>query len=226
MQVGSLVSSRAHPPVQVYIADCTQHLRNIIIKGMTEKATEILKTKLEDDLSEFSSFDRMSVDCMDLIRAAYKELHGGGAYAKGKGREFLAWVNANFPSDIWMPIERSEGSRQDLAFDGALPLYMVRGTILRFLYGLMVPGANNKLEKFLYRVLRCNEMVALLRCCSLWDLIFSKPVRFLNGSASKLRDWGVDSASEIWDLTEKLMVNVAADGHTLLDPDLDPCAVL
>ena len=29
---------------------------------------------------------------MDLIRSAYKELHPGGAYAKGKGRENKAWV--------------------------------------------------------------------------------------------------------------------------------------
>ena len=191
---------------------------------MTEKATQLLKEKLEDDLAEFAGYERMSVDVMQLIRGAYKELHGGGAYAKGKGREFVAWVKANFPSWLWMPLERSEGARQDLAFDAALPLYMMRGTILKFLYGLMVPGANNTLEKFLYRLLRCNEMVAMLRCCALWDLIFSKPVRFLNGSASKLRDWGVNSASAVWDLPEKLMVDVAADGHALLDPSLDPCA--
>ncbi len=42
---------------------------------------------LGDSLDNFSSFDRMSVDPMDSIRAACKELHPDGEYAKGKGRE-------------------------------------------------------------------------------------------------------------------------------------------
>lgn len=66
----------------VYIGECQQHLRNIIINSMANKATESLKELLQDSLAEFSSFDRMSVDVNDLIRAVYKELHGGGAYAK------------------------------------------------------------------------------------------------------------------------------------------------
>ena len=30
---------------------------------------------MEDSLAEFSSFDRMSTDAMDLIRAIFNELH-------------------------------------------------------------------------------------------------------------------------------------------------------
>ena len=62
---------------------------------MTLKATEILQLKLEDDLADLSPFERTSVDGMDLIRAIFKELHGGGEYAKGKGREFEAWRKLN-----------------------------------------------------------------------------------------------------------------------------------
>jgi hypothetical protein len=92
---------------QVFIGNCHGHIRNFVIKGMAGAATEKLKLLLEDDLSEFSSFERMSVDAMDLIRAAYKELHPGGAYAKGKGREFLAWSKEHFPKDMWMPMWRA-----------------------------------------------------------------------------------------------------------------------
>jgi hypothetical protein len=67
-------------------------------------------------------------------------------------------------------------------------------------------------------------MVALLRVLTLFDLVWSRPMRFLNGAASKLDDWGSDNSAEVLDLTEKLMVAVAADGHALLDPSLDPCA--
>ena len=191
---------------------------------MAGAATEKLKLLLEDDLSEFSSFERMSVDAMDLIRAAYKELHPGGAYAKGKGREFLAWSKEHFPKDMWMPMARAAGSRQDLAFDGAVPLFANRKILMEFLRSLLVPGSKNNLETFLYSVLRCNEMVALLRVLTLFDLVWSRPMRFLNGAASKLDDWGSDNSAEVLDLTEKLMVAVAADGHALLDPSLDPRA--
>ena len=49
---------------------------------MSIKATESLKLLLQDSLAEFSSFDRMSVDGNDLIRAVFKEFHEGGEYAK------------------------------------------------------------------------------------------------------------------------------------------------
>ena len=91
------------PTLQVFIGHCHGHIRNFVIKGMAGAVTEKLKLLLEDDLAEFSSFERMSVDAMDLIRAAYKELHPGGAYAKGKGREFLAWSKEHFPKEMWMP---------------------------------------------------------------------------------------------------------------------------
>jgi hypothetical protein len=207
---------------KVYIGQCHQHLRNIIINAMQIKATESLKETLRDSLAEFYAFDRMSVDVNQLIRSVYKELHGGGAYAKGKGREFTAWVKKHYPSSIWMPLERAEGSRQDLAFDGAVPIFIMRPIVLEFLRGLMVPGADNQLEKFLLRVLSCNEMTASLRVNTLWHYLFSRPTRFLAGSSRKLNDWSIDSSSKVMDLVEKAMVEVAADGRRLLDPAFDP----
>ena len=49
---------------------------------MATAATNHLKDELADSLAEFSSFDRMSVDGNDLIRAVFKEFHEGGEYAK------------------------------------------------------------------------------------------------------------------------------------------------
>ena len=211
---------------KVYIGQCHQHLRNIIINAMQIRATESLKETLEDSLSEFSSFDRMSVDVNDLIRAVYKELHGGGAYAKGKGREFMAWVKKNYPATQFMPFERAEGSRQDLAFDGAVPLFVNRKIIIEFVRGMMVPGADNQLERFILRVLGCNEMTAALRVNTLWKYIFSAPVRFLSGRSRRLKDWSIDSSSRLMDLVEKAMVEVAADGRRLFDPSFDPFAAI
>jgi hypothetical protein len=77
---------------KVYIGQCHQHLRNIIINAMQKAAVEELEVQLRDSLAEFSSFDRMSADVNDLIYAIWKALHVGGEYAKGWGREFTAWL--------------------------------------------------------------------------------------------------------------------------------------
>ena len=208
-----------------FIGDCHQHLRNIIINAMAIAATDRLKEILEDDLAEFSSFERMSVDAMDLIRAIYKEMHKGGAYAKGKGREFHVWVKKFYPSLMVVPFENASGSRQDMAFDGAMPIFANRTVALEFLNSLVnVPRANNILEKFLWRTLKSVEMTALLRVNTLFKLVITDAMRWLTGKAKKLNDWSIVSASRVLELAEEAFVAIAADGRKLLDPNLDPFA--
>eukprot|EP00966_Prymnesium_polylepis_P131102 3032029-Prymnesium_polylepis.2 len=102
-----------------YVGDCLQHLRNIMLDSMQAAATKHLSLELEESLAAFSSYERMSTDVMQLIRAVYKELHHTGEYAKGKQREFEFWRLSTHPSAFFMPLERANGGRQDLAFDGA-----------------------------------------------------------------------------------------------------------
>eukprot|EP00965_Chrysotila_dentata_P074827 2472678-Pleurochrysis_carterae.AAC.1 len=62
----------------------------------------------------------MSTDISALIRAIYKELHNEGSYAKGKGRrEFHPWLKEKYGGEAFIPLERADGGRQDLDFDGA-----------------------------------------------------------------------------------------------------------
>ena len=123
-----------------------------------------------------------------------------------------------------LPFECVNGNRQDIAFDGAVPIFANREIILHFIKGLLVPGANNQLEKFIWRTLSCNEMTALLRVNTLWKYIFSEPARWLSGKGSELSDWSIDRSSGVLDLIENAMVEVAADGSKLLDPAFDPFA--
>ena len=74
------------------------------------------------------------------------------------------------------------------------------------------------------QVLRCNEMTALLCVCTLWREIFSAPMRFLSGKGSMLDRWSVVSSADVLDRVYDAMVAIAADGHSLLDPSLDPFA--
>ena len=60
---------KTHPTWGDCMGDCNGHLRNIIIKAMITAATGHLQAELEDDLPEFSSFDRVTVDVGDLIRS-------------------------------------------------------------------------------------------------------------------------------------------------------------
>ena len=126
---------------KVYVGQCHAHLRNIIINAMAARGTESLKNELSESLAEFSSFDRMSVDGNDLIRAVFKELHEGGEYAKGKSREYWAWARLHHASEMLLGFECANGSRQDIAFDGAVAIFWNRKIILEFLKSLLVPGA-------------------------------------------------------------------------------------
>ena len=208
-----------------HLGDCHQHLRNIVLNAAAQGATSYLKTELGESLDEFSSFDRMSVDGMDLIRAIFKELHVEGEYAKGKQREADAWRKRYHASAAWAPFERANGSRQDLAFDGAVPIFANRKLILEFLHGIVsVPTHENKLEKFIWHVLSCNEMTALLRTSTLVKLLISEPWRWLCGKASKLVDWSPVKSAEVLDAVEKAFVEIAADGRKLFDPTFDPFA--
>lgn len=208
---------------KVWLGDCHQHIRNIIINSMASGATAHLKAELAEDLADFSSFDRMSVDGMDLIRAVFKELHSSGEYAKGKGREFHKWCATFFTSFPLMPFERVAGSRQDLAFDGAVAIFWNRLVVLEFLQGLVnIPNADNKLEKFLSSVLRCNEITALLRTCTVFKFVLSEPMRWLAGKGSTLPGWSIVCANEVLDLAYQALIDIAADGSILFDPEFLP----
>ena len=208
-----------------FIGDCHDHLRNTIVQGMTNAATGFLKDSLEDSLSEFSSYDRMSVDCNDLIYSCWKELHPGGAYEKGKGREGQAWRKQVHPKALYIPVYNAHGGRQDKAFDGSHSLFANWDINTEFLNGLVnVPRADNKLELFLWRLHHSNEMRAYARVNTLWKLNITDAMRWLSGKAEELQNWSLVSADRVLELAEAYFEEVAADGSKLLDPTLDPFA--
>jgi len=90
------------------------------------------------------------------------------------------------------------------------------------LHSLNIPGASNKLEDCLRILFRSNEMTAILRVCTLFQLIFSDPMRWLAGKHEELKDFSIISCSRMLELAEKMFQEIAADGHALLDPALDP----
>ena len=208
---------------RVIRADCWQHLRNIMIDAMAAKGDELLKDEIADSLSLFSSFERIEVEGGSVIHAVFKHLHHIGEYAKGRGREFGVNAKQNASEALFVAFQRALGNRQDLKFDGCVPILLNRLVILEFLRGYLdcPKSANNKLDKSIYTILKCNEFVALLRANSLWKYIFSEPFRWLSGKTAKLEDWSLVKMSGVLDQIEKAMQRVVADPQVALDPEFD-----
>ena len=160
--------------------DCHQHLRNIIIGAMAGAGDQHVKGVLADSLEQFSSFERIEPNNNSIIRGCFRQFHDGGEYALGRGRQFKACRETHHRSALFIPFERAVGNRQDLAFDGAVPVMVNRKMCLDFTRGFIdCPKSDNVLDKSLYTVLGCNEFVALTRANSLWKVKFSEPYRWL-----------------------------------------------
>ena len=86
-------------------SNCSRVARSRTGFARARPTTPAAAASLEDDLSEFSSYDRMSVDVSDLIYGVWKDMHPGGVYTKGHGREALGYVKGSFASALWLPLE-------------------------------------------------------------------------------------------------------------------------
>jgi hypothetical protein len=98
------------------------------------------------------------------------------------------------PDTRWLRLERAEGGRQDLAFDGAVPLFVDRAVKLEFLRDLIfIPDHKNVLEDYLWTILSSAEVAAALHVYTLFDLLLllSRPMRWLSGKGAALPGWSV-----------------------------------
>eukprot|EP00966_Prymnesium_polylepis_P144128 3327339-Prymnesium_polylepis.1 len=115
-------------------------------------------------------------------RAASQEFHHRGRYYKGKGKQFQKWMRDNYPSVFVMHLERADGGRQDLEYDAAVPMYIMRPYIVEFLHAkVFTAGHKNVLEDFLYTTHRTTEYIAMMRANAIIDLLVARPMRFLAG---------------------------------------------
>ena len=64
---------------RVHALDCWQHLRNIFLKEMSSAQAKHVAQELKPHLDSFTSWERMTTDYSQLLRAAYKEFHHGNA---------------------------------------------------------------------------------------------------------------------------------------------------
>ena len=208
--------------VRTHVISCMNHVRNIFLAEMSRAQAAHAQAELQGHLDAFASWERMSTDFDQFLRAVYKEFHEGGRYYKGKGKEMLQWMRDTHPSACYLHVERAEGGRQDLDFDAAAPIYMNWLFLVEFLHRFVhLSDHANQLEDFLYSVLRSVEFCAMARANALVSLLISQPLRWLAGKASELHDWSPAKATWAYDLVEQTLECVALDGSVLINAQLD-----
>jgi hypothetical protein len=197
-------------------------MRNIFLKEMSSAQAKHVAEELKPHLDAFTSWERMSTEYTQLLRAAYKEFHHGNNYYKGKGREFHVWLKEHHPTSFAVHFERAEGGRQDLDYDAAVPLYIMRPYMVEYLHSVVFAADHsNVLEDFLYTSFCSEQFIAMTRANALIDLAISRPLRWLAGNSYKLDDWSPISMGRALDLVEQFFVKASVDGSLFLDPTLD-----
>lgn len=181
-----------------------------------------MKDELKAELDTFNSWERMSTDFSQLLRASFKEFHHSHRYYKGSGRSYTFWLRETYGAAFTIHLERADGGRQDLEFDAAIPLYINRKYFVEFLHErVFQKGHANILEDFLYVTFRSVQFVAMARANAIVDLLISRPLRWLSGKSSDLPNWSPRSMGEALDLVEQLFLRAQHDGSILLDANLD-----
>ena len=117
----------------------------------------------------------------EIERGAFKQSHHGGEYAKGRECEFEAWRKLNYRSVAFIRFECAVRNRQDVAFDGCIPLVLEPDHLPRLPARLhQCPKSVNALDKLLYTLQRCCAATSLwhsyyvVRANTLWKFLYSE----------------------------------------------------
>jgi hypothetical protein len=101
-------------------------MRNIFINGVTKRMSSYLSRVLAEDLQDIDRRLRVGTMFDMVLIAIDKEFSIPANYPKGHGPEFKHWLKAHHPGALLVPVQRTAGSRQDLATEGAAAVYWNR----------------------------------------------------------------------------------------------------
>ena len=109
--------------INVYTQDCHNHMRNVWIGAVTKRLSSYLNEILASDLEAIDFRYPVSTVFEAVLCAIDKEFSLPANYPKGHGDMFLHWLKRNHPGALFVPVERTAGSRQDLAAEVAAAVY-------------------------------------------------------------------------------------------------------
>jgi hypothetical protein len=68
----ALSEAEQEAAVRTHAHHCWQHIRNIFLSAMTKAQSAHVKEALQEELASFSSYERMTTDFDQMLRADYK----------------------------------------------------------------------------------------------------------------------------------------------------------
>ena len=217
-----LTAEQQEAAVRCHAQHCGNHIRNIVLAAMSKAQNDLVREDLKDELDNFWSHERVTLDFDQLLRQDYKEFHQGCRYYKGQGKPYGEWLVDTYPTAFVMHFERAEGGRQDLDYDAAVPMYINRKYEIEFLNARIYSGDHqNILEDAIYVTRTKLECVAEMRANAIIDLRITRPWRWLCGKGADLVDWSPLSQGLVLEMIEELSERIARDGSVLLDLRLD-----
>lgn len=98
--------------VRTHDVDCWQHLRNIFLAEMSRAQAKHVEAEMKAELDTFASWERITTEFSQLLRASFKEFHHSCRYYKGNGRAYYVWLRETYPTSFAIHFERAEGGRQ------------------------------------------------------------------------------------------------------------------
>ena len=100
-----------------------------------------------------------------VLRAVDKEFSLPANYPKGHGNQFKYWLHKYHPGVLLVAVERTSGSRQDLAVQGAAAIYWNRKYYVEFLNQRLQANGDNILQNNLFIVLSYGNDFYVLDLC-------------------------------------------------------------
>lgn len=225
--------------------DCHHHMRNVWIGAVTKRLSAYLNNLLSDDLSNIEFRLRVTTMFDGILRAIDKEFSLPANYPKGHGDMFKHWLRMYHPEALLVPVERTAGSRQDLACEGAAAVYWNRRLVsvskqsiiasillihfdnlryyVEWLDECLRTVKDNILQENLFIVLTSVEMIALCRVMAILHYKICMPLRWLAGNTHFLGqtgyDWSARSMGKAIDSLERALEHIELDGKLYLDED-------
>jgi hypothetical protein len=108
------------------VQDCNNHMRNVWINAVTITLSVYLNKVLADDLGKIDHRLRFSTMFDAIPRTLDKAVRLPANYPKGFGDMFRHWLLKYHLGALLVPVQRTAGSRQDLATEGAGAVYWNR----------------------------------------------------------------------------------------------------
>ena len=185
--LASLTVDQIREVFKVILTTCQRHTSNLLIDWGAKAEELYLKLLLEEDLSGFDPFVRISAKLADLLRACGKEFdfRSQAVYAKGDAMTyFLQWLIKNYPKRMVLNSFRAMlGGRQDFELAAAMELWWNRALFVEFLeWRAEQEPDSSRLRSAIAAPLKCIEIVgALYARAVLMDKVF-EAVRFFSAS--------------------------------------------